>query len=154
MSQSSPENIREAAAAIAEQCLAMRVRRLNRSLTSIYDDAFRPLGITAGQVNMLVAVIKRGELSPGQLGGILKIEKSTLSRNLERMRKAGWIEITAPATGRTHAIHATRKGGRLLLQALPLWRDAQLAATRLLGPRGSRALREIGDHTSGGNQVD
>ena len=133
MSKSYPKNIQQVAAAIAKEWHAMRVRYLNRSLISIYDDAFRPLGITASQVYLLVAVIKQGALSPGQLGNILNIKKSTLSRNLERMRKAGWIEITPPASGRTHAIEANKKGKKLLFEVLPRWQEAQKATCRLLG---------------------
>jgi len=146
MRKLDPKNIQEVAANIAENCVAMRVRYLNRSLTAIYDDAFRPLGITAGQVNVLVAVIKQGSLSPGQLGNILNMEKSTLSRNLERMRKAGWIEIIAPSSGRTHSIQASKEGKDLLLELLPLWREAQEATDQLLDVDGSDALRKVGDH--------
>ena len=78
----------------------MRVRYLNRTLTSVYDDAFRPFGITASQVNLLVAIINQGSMSPVTLGNLLNIEKSTVSRNLERMRKAGWIEITGAVLGK------------------------------------------------------
>ena len=50
MSKSLSTHARKVADAIAKDCVAMRVRYLNRSLTSIYDDAFRHLGITASQV--------------------------------------------------------------------------------------------------------
>ncbi len=149
MSKSSSKNVQKVAAAIAKECFAERVRYLNRSLTSIYDDAFRPLGITASQVILLVTLIERGTLSAGQLGRLLNVEKSTLSRNLERMRKAGWIEITAPTSGRTHAIEASRKGKKLLLEVFPRWREAQNATALLLGTDGSKALRKVGDHTRG-----
>ena len=77
------------------------------------------------------------------------MEKSTLSRNLERMRKAGWIKIVAPASGRTHTIQASNKGKKLLFEVFPRWREAQIAADRLLGADGSQALREVGDHAKG-----
>ena len=145
----SPDKLDSAASIIAADCLAMRVRYMNRTLTSIYDDAFRGLGITASQVNMLVAIIKQKELSAGQLGDILNIEKSTLSRNLDRMRKAGWIEITPPPSGRSHIIQASKKGKELLLEVLPCWQEAQEDATQLLGPTGSRALKKAGNHAKG-----
>jgi DNA-binding MarR family transcriptional regulator len=147
MSKSLSTKVQKIAGAIAKDCVAMRVRYLNRSLTSIYDDAFRPLGITASQVNLLVALIKQGSLSPGELGGIFNMEKSTVSRNLERMRKAGWIEITR--SGRTNAVEATTDGKQLLLDAMPHWEEAQKAADALLGSDGSQAIRELGDHASG-----
>ena len=144
MSKSLSTSVQKVADAIAKDCVAMRVRYLNRSLTSIYDDAFRPLGITASQVNMLVALVKQRSLSPGELGNLLNIEKSTISRNLERMRKAGWINITS--SGRTHAVEVTRKGNQLLMDVMPHWEEAQKAADALLGPDGSQAIREVGDN--------
>jgi DNA-binding MarR family transcriptional regulator len=145
MNAKSAEKIREMAATISTECLAMRVRYLNRSLTSIYDNAFRPLGITASQVNLLVAIVQRGDLSPGQLGTIFSMEKSTLSRNLERMRKAGWVETGAPVSGRTHSIHATELGRTLLSEVFPRWQEAQTASNQLLGTEGCDALRQLGD---------
>ena len=146
MNKSPQQNTQQVAAVIARDCLVSRVRYLNRSLTAIYDEAFRPFGITASQVNMLVAVINRGSLSPVQLSEILNIEKSTLSRNLERMRKAGWIEIIPPASGRTHAIQASNKGKKLLCKVLAPWEKAQKAAGLLLDSEGSTALRKVSDH--------
>jgi DNA-binding MarR family transcriptional regulator len=144
MSKSPSLTVQNIAEAIAKDCVAMRIRYLNRSLTSIYDDAFRPLGITASQVNMLVALIRQASLSPGELGRLFNMEKSTISRNLERMRKAGWIEITT--SGRTHAIKATPEGKQLLVDLMPHWEEAQKAADALLGSDGSQAIREFGDH--------
>ena len=150
MSKALPKDVQQVAAEIAGNCLAMRIRHLNRSLTSIYDDAFRPLGITASQVNVLVAVVTQGSPSPGELGNILNIEKSTLSRSLKLMRTAGWIEINAPATGRTHEIEASQKGKKLLLKVLPIWREAQNEASDLLGGDGSETLRKVSDHARKG----
>lgn len=143
MSKSFSASVQKVADTIAKDCVAMRVRYLNRSLTSIYDDAFRPLGITASQVNLLVALIKQGSLSPGGLGSLFNMEKSTISRNLERMRKAGWIEITT--SGRTNAVEATNEGKQLLVDVMPHWEEAQKGADALLGSDGSQTIRELGD---------
>ena len=144
MSKSLSTHARKVADAIAKDCVAMRVRYLNRSLTYIYDDAFRHLGITASQVNILVALVKQGSLSPGELGNLLNIEKSTISRNLERMRKANWIEITA--SGKTHAVEATSEGKQTLVDVKPHWEEAQKATDALLSSDGSQVIREVGDH--------
>ncbi len=45
-----------AADLIAANCLAVRVRLLSRTITGIYDEALRPLGVTVGQLNILVTV--------------------------------------------------------------------------------------------------
>ena len=65
-----------AADRIAVDCLAVRVRLLNRTITSIYDDALRPLGLTAGQLNVLVVIAKRGPISPGEIVALSKLAKA------------------------------------------------------------------------------
>lgn len=59
MSKSLSTNVQKVSDAIAKNGIAMRVRYMNRSLTSIYDDAFRPLGITASQVNWEISLTLR-----------------------------------------------------------------------------------------------
>jgi hypothetical protein len=49
---------KEASKRIARECIAVRVRLLNRVITSLYDDALRPLGITVSQLNLLVAICR------------------------------------------------------------------------------------------------
>ena len=47
---------------IAQDCIADRMRLLNRVVTKIYDDALRSLGIRTGQLNILVVT------APSRLG--------------------------------------------------------------------------------------
>jgi DNA-binding MarR family transcriptional regulator len=145
MKNTTPTKLQEIADAIAEGCLSMRVRYLNRTLNTIYDDAFREFGITGSQCNMLVAIVKNGELSPTRLGQLLNIEKSTLSRNLERMRKAGWIEIVEPDSGRTHSLKVAKAGKDLLPKLFPIWQKAQETAQELLGEQQSENLKAAAD---------
>ena len=127
---------------IARECLGVRVRLLSRMVTSLYDDALRPLGLTVSQMNMLVVVAKRGSTNPGEVGRTLHMEKSTVSRNLDRMRKHGWVAVLPGDSGRTHCLEVTAKGRSLLNRSLPLWRKAQQSALALLGEGGAEAVRQ------------
>lgn len=111
----------------------MRIRFLNRTVNSIYDDAYRDIGITAAQGNMLVAIVLNERISPTVLGQRLNIEKSTLSRNLERMRNSDLIEVQEPSSGRSLELVPTKKGHELLLEILPRWKAAQATTRELLG---------------------
>ena len=114
-----------AAETIAGECLAARVRMLNRTITTIYDDALRPLGLTTGQLNILVVVTKRGPLSPGEAARGLNMEKSTVSRNVERMRANGWLTVSSSESGRKQQLTLTRQGKRLLEESFAAWGEAQ-----------------------------
>jgi DNA-binding MarR family transcriptional regulator len=125
---------------MAEECLAMRIRFLNRTITGIYDEALRPLGVTAGQLNILAVVALRGPVAPGLVARRLNMEKSTLSRNVERMRNHGWLGVAPGGSGRQQALELLPRGRRLLEQSLPLWKSAQKRTRGILGQRGARSV--------------
>jgi DNA-binding MarR family transcriptional regulator len=118
---------------IAQQCLAVRIRMLNRVITNIYDDAFRPLGVKASQLNILVAA-KRMELArPAEICHLLQLDTSTLSRNVDRMKARGWLEVVPDEDARAQPFRLTAKGKKLLERAKPAWEQAQRKAAELLG---------------------
>src|SRR5215831_1848863 len=79
--------------AIARTCIALRLRLLNRGVTNLYDDALRPLGLKVSQLNLLVVTAKLGLAQPARVCDLLQLDASTLSRNVERMRARGWLEV-------------------------------------------------------------
>ena len=130
---------------IASECLAVRVRLLSRTITGIYDEALRPLGLTVGQMNILVVVAKRGPVSPGEVARRLNMEKSTVSRNIDRMAKRGWLTVSESVSARKQTLTLNRRGRTLLERSLPLWKEAQRRATAVLGQRGARSIHRVGN---------
>ncbi len=133
----------EAAADMAAECLAMRSRLIGRTVTGIYDDALRPVGVTAGQLNILAVVVRRGPISPGEVARLLNIEKSTMSRNEERMKRNGWLAIRSGESARSQELRITKSGRRILEKAEPLWREAQRRAREVLGAGGAEAVHRL-----------
>ncbi len=140
MKTKNTKPIERAARLITGECLAVRVRMLNRTITTIYDDALRPLGLTAGQLNVLVVITTRDAISPSEIARRLNMEKSTVSRNIERMRKNGWLTVTAADAGHKQQLTLTRSGRTLLVQSVPVWEEAQTKARATLGQRGAEAI--------------
>ncbi len=126
---------------IASSCLGIRARSLSRTLTRIYDDALRPLGIKSTQFNILVAVDAFGPLAPGDIVHSLALEKSSLSRAAETMIARGWLRSDSVG-GRATRLSATPAGTALVEAAYPAWRAAQARAQDLLGSEGSESLRK------------
>src|ERR1700754_2367623 len=87
----------EIAESTSAACIATRVRQLSRIVTRVYDDAMRPLGITASQFTLLTQLASRDGITAVEIGGDLDIEKSTLSRILKRMLALGLITMDPPA---------------------------------------------------------
>jgi DNA-binding MarR family transcriptional regulator len=130
---------------IAGDCIAVRVRLINRVVTAVYDDALRPLGLRVSQANLLVAVALAGAARPADVCRRLRIDKSTLSRDVEGMKARGWLESDPPAGGRNQVLRVTPAGRDLLARSEAAWASAQAEAARLIGGPGVDALREIAD---------
>jgi len=121
-------------------CLATRVRQLSRIITRIYDDAMRPLGITASQYTLLTQLASRDGITAVEIGHELDIEKSTLSRNLKRLLALGHLNMDPPAGRRGRGLHLTPKGQAVLKQAYPIWQDAQKRSIAVMGPESRGIL--------------
>lgn len=134
---------------IAKTCIAVRLRLLNRVVTNFYDDALRSLGLKVSQLNILVVTARLGLARPAKVCEILQLDTSTLSRNVERMRAHGWLEVVPEEDARAQPFRLTSKGKRLIEKAIPAWEEAQGKAAELLGTEGialldkaARKLRE------------
>ncbi len=134
--------------AIARSCIAVRLRLLNRVVTNFYDDALRPLGLKVSQLNILIVAAKLGLARPAQVCEILQLDTSTLSRNVERMRAHGWLEVVPEQDARAQPFRLTPEGMRLIEKAVPAWEEAQRQASELLGKEGiallDRAAQKLG----------
>jgi DNA-binding MarR family transcriptional regulator len=128
-----------------EDCIAYRVRSLNRVITKLYDTVLKPFGITVNQTTILAMLTLVQKARPGEIGDKLYMEKSTISRNLERMRKNGWVKISAAVSGKARLISVTPKGRQLLKALHPQWEKAQTAAASLLGDEGIHAVQILHD---------
>jgi len=129
---------------VARDCIAVRLRLVNRVISSVYDEALRPLDLKVSQMNILVVTAKLGLARPAEVCDLLQIEVSTLSRNVERMRARGWLETVADADdARAQPFRITATGRKLLEQAMPLWKQAQKSATDLLGPEAVATLAKV-----------
>ncbi len=125
---------------IASECLAVRIRLLNRTVTNIFDEALRPLKVKVSQLNVLIVVAKLGPVSPGEVSRRLNMEKSTLSRNVDRMRTRDWLKVSEGDSGRKQILEIGPAGRRLIEKALPFWRQAQAETEAMLGNRGARSI--------------
>ena len=134
---------RDFARRMAAECLAVRVRRLGRVITRIYDAALAPHGVTIAQLNLLSAISAAEGPRQTDLVRILELEKSTLSRDLQKMEQLGWIRSGSPESSRGRSISLTPAGTRLLLQIRPSWEQAQETARSQLGRGAFGRLRKL-----------
>src|SRR5579859_7988570 len=114
-------------------CMCANVRRAARALTQRYDDALRPLGLTITQFTILQALSLAGEPTQGELGEILAMDSTTLTRTLAIMDRHGWIAKKYGADRRERRLRLTRAGESEFSRAVPYWRSAQETLRKRLG---------------------
>ncbi|HEY2532259.1 MAG TPA: MarR family transcriptional regulator [Xanthobacteraceae bacterium] len=114
-----------------------RWRTTNRVLALVYDEELRPFGLKSSQHSVLVAVTKAGPVRRTELGRLLSLDPSTLTRNLAVMLKHGWIEeVPDDGDQRGAPIQTTAMGRKLLERSAPAWQCAQARAKKMLGNDG------------------
>ena len=125
-------------------CLAARARRLNRILSALYDERLRDIGISIGQLDMLVTLLYKGRpLRSIDLAREMSMERSTVSRNVSKLAKAGFVNVTRGGNDRDRLIEVTDLGQDIVARAESGWTEAQRRARGLLGERGSRHLENM-----------
>src|SRR5438067_8015763 len=134
---------------IAGECVASRLRTLNRVITNIYDHALRPLDLKVSQMNILVVAAKMGTVRPLAACEHLHLDVSTLSRNVERMKVRGWLEVVPDEDGRSQPFQLTARGRKLLESAVPAWSEAQQQVKQVLGDKFvdqlNQAIRRVNE---------
>ena len=122
-------------------CLGVRVGRLHRLVSRLYDAELRPLGVTLPQLEVLTGLVSAGELRPGDLSDFLAVDRSTMSRNLAGLEARGLVATTErSATGRSMKVAATEAGRALHRDAEAAWRRAQAKAAGAMGDDATAPL--------------
>ncbi len=136
---------------IATNCLSVRLRLINRMIGAIYDEALRPHGIKASQLNILVAVSGFGRVTSRQLCQVLQMDTSTFSRAVARMKNKKWLQVEPSGEGKILKIEVTKAGFKKIEQVYPDWQRAQAKALEALGESTSEMIIASGNkHLLGG----
>jgi DNA-binding MarR family transcriptional regulator len=129
-------------------CFCSTLRRTSRSLTQLYEDALRPLGLRATQFTILQALALTGEVSQGRLGEILAIDSTTLTRALEIMSRRGWITVRRGKDRRERWLRLANKGEKQLNRALPIWEKVQTNLRHQIGKQNWEKLQQLADQVT------
>lgn len=119
---SSGEAIEKLADTVAQECIGTVMRQLSRIITRRYDEALRLCGVTTGQFTLLAKIAEKDGISATEIGFDLDIERSTLSRNLKRLKTLRYITADPPVGRVGRGLHLTTEGRDALRRAFPLWK--------------------------------
>ena len=135
---SVPAKVRQ----MARECVAVRVRLLNRLVTGVCDAGLRPFGVKVATVNVLCAIATSGPITPTALAAALVLDKSTLSRDMAKLLERDWVQTQPGEDARSHLLAATPAGVAFLEQIHPIWMAAQKRLIKRLGPVLVAAMSE------------
>ncbi len=124
-------------------CMCSSVRRSSRALTQLYEQALRRLGLRSTQFTILQMLSLAGEVSQGQLGEMLAMDSTSLTRTLEIMRREGWIAERRGEDRRRRWLRLAKAGETQLNRALPVWEKVQLRLRRKLGDQAWKDLFQL-----------
>jgi DNA-binding MarR family transcriptional regulator len=126
-------------------CTNLKLRQFSRAVTRHYDAYVAHTGLKNTQYALLSHVVLLGPLRPGELARRMKLDASTLTRNLQPLVAAGWVEIGPGDDERSRAVHATDAGRCIRAEGQKAWKLAQLALIERLGPDRVVALHALID---------
>jgi DNA-binding MarR family transcriptional regulator len=82
----------------------------SRQLRRLFDQRVRSLGLTAPQARLLLSLERNPDANQVFHADLLEIEPITLTRIVDRLEEAGWIERRSdPADRRARILHLTDK---------------------------------------------
>lgn len=126
-------------------CTNLKLRRLTRQVSRLYDAQMADCAMKTTQYSLLVCVERLGPAQPGVLARALSMDASTLTRNLRPLIDAGWVRVGAGRDARSRLVQITEAGRAKRAQARAQWRRAQHEIERLLGRRRVAALHAMID---------
>ncbi|HEY9010263.1 MAG TPA: MarR family winged helix-turn-helix transcriptional regulator [Devosia sp.] len=118
------------------QCMVSNTRMAARAITRRYDAYARPFGITSTQYSLLGLIVAAGERTVSELADVRGFERTTLTRNLDRLEKMGLIVSRSAEQGNGRICALTDTGRALVDDMLPYWRKAQAEIMQELGAEG------------------
>jgi DNA-binding MarR family transcriptional regulator len=107
------------------ECTSFNLKKATRVVQSLFDEAFRTIGLKGTQFTVLSHIFSYGPITLTKLAEIMLLDRTTLARNLAPLEKKGLIEVNPGSDLRTRYVDITEKGRRLLSRALPLWEKTQ-----------------------------
>lgn len=129
-------------------CTAFRVRSLSRRITQLYDDTLAPSGLRSTQFSLLAHVRRtRAEQGPSvtELADRLRMDRTTLTRNLRPLLAAGLVSLQSGADARRKAVVITPAGEAAFCEARELWKHAQQRVRTLGGASTIAQLERLID---------
>ncbi len=124
-------------------CACARLRRASRVVTRLYNRELRADGIEITQFTVLMALDQTGEIAQGELGKLLGLDSTTLTRMLRLLERRAWVGREIGTDRRQHLWRLTPAGLKRLNESRPHWERAQERLRVVLGEAVWQQMTEV-----------
>ena len=122
-------------------CTCMRLRKVSRRVSQIYDHSLEEAGMTVTQYGVLGHIARFDGIGIGALAEKLSMDPTTLTRNLRPLERQGFVTMKADRHDkRSRCLHLTAGGRAAFDNAKPAWMRAQRHVETVLGGAETAAL--------------
>jgi DNA-binding MarR family transcriptional regulator len=126
-------------------CTNLKLRQLSRLVSRHYDAFVAPTGLKNTQYSLLSHVALAGPIRPSDLAQRMRIDASTLTRNLQPLIAQGWLALGPGEDARSRLVAVTDAGRAKRAEGQRAWKQAQLALNERLGEARIVALHALVD---------
>lgn len=123
-----------------EECLYFASARLNRIVGKVSDSRFKQYGLSSTAAFILIALSQEDSLNPTQIAQQLSLDRSTITRFLDKLERDGYI--VRQANGRQMDVQLTAQGLKLQPDLKREWAALNQAYLDQLGPDFEERLRQ------------
>lgn len=114
-------------------CAFRHITRTSRAVSSAYDRALKPSGLTANQFNVIATLHQAGDQNVKGLAELVGMDSSTVPRVIAPLVQRRLVKVASGDDGRERRIGLTGRGRTRFEEARPLWQAAQDAVIQHLG---------------------
>jgi len=128
---------------IIQFCACANLRKAARQITQAYEKQMQSTGLKVTQYYMLVNIVRHKEISVSELGEMMLLDQTTITRNVNLLKKSGYVNMTIDKNdSRTKSISITSSGLAKLEEATPIWLQLQGKVENGIGKKKYNDLLE------------
>ena len=125
-------------------CVCNKLRRSARIVSTLYDEALAPSGLTVAQFSLLRMLQRAGPSSLSDFAAATGYDRTTLNRTLGALEAKGLMRSEPGEDRRSRIVSITDEAKQAMRRAQPRWEEAQGRIEAALGTDQAR-LFEILD---------
>jgi DNA-binding MarR family transcriptional regulator len=121
---------------IGIRCLCNALRQACRAVSRLFDLELRGVGMRTTQYSPLYHLSMADEVKQRDLGGLMSLDETTLTRSLGPRINSGWVAVGAGEDRREKLIRLTQAGVAKVWTARPTLERAHLGVCVVRGSEG------------------